>query len=42
VERVANPVDGRSVLITLTPQGFATVDAAMIAYVATQARLTPL
>lgn len=39
-QRTANPSDGRSVLIKLTPRGLAVIDAAMIAYVATQARLS--
>lgn len=40
VRREANPVDGRSVLITLTETGFALIDEIMPAYVETQARLT--
>lgn len=39
VERVKNPKDKRSVLIQLTPHGFATIDAAVTDHVATQARL---
>lgn len=40
VERVSNPKDGRSVLIALTQQGFAVIDAAVTDHVATQSRLT--
>ncbi|XUY26964.1 MarR family winged helix-turn-helix transcriptional regulator [Agrobacterium sp. rho-8.1] len=39
VERINNPDDRRSVLITLTEKGFATVDAAVKAHVANQHRL---
>ena len=40
VERLHNPGDGRSVLMSLSDKGFAIVDAAVTAHVATQARLT--
>lgn len=40
VQRTANPGDGRSVLVNLTPRGLAVIDAAMVAYVGVQARLT--
>lgn len=40
VSRSGNPQDGRSVIIALTEQGFALVDAAVTEHVATQARLT--
>lgn len=40
VERIHNPEDGRSVIISLTDKGFAIVDAAVTAHVETQARLT--
>jgi DNA-binding MarR family transcriptional regulator len=39
VRRRPNPEDGRSVLITLTPQGRALVDGVLAPHVATQARL---
>jgi DNA-binding MarR family transcriptional regulator len=39
VRRRPNPEDGRSVLITLTPQGQVLVDRVLGAHVATQARL---
>ncbi|MBS0521795.1 MAG: MarR family transcriptional regulator [Proteobacteria bacterium] len=39
VERRQNPEDGRSVLIALTDKGFAIIEAAVTAHVATQARL---
>jgi DNA-binding MarR family transcriptional regulator len=42
VERRSNPEDGRSVIIALTEQGFAVIDAAVTAHVETQARLTAL
>lgn len=42
VARTQNPDDGRSVIISLTDKGFAVVDAAVTAHVATQARLTSL
>jgi len=40
VERKQNPSDARSVIISLTEQGFAVIDAAVTDHVATQARLT--
>jgi len=40
VERIQNPKDGRSVIISLTDKGFAIVDAAVTAHVETQTRLT--
>ena len=40
VERVRNPEDGRSVLVSLTDEGFRIVDAAVTAHVATQTKLT--
>lgn len=40
VERVQNPQDGRSVLISLTPKGGALVDEAVTAHVENQHRLT--
>ena len=40
VERIHNPKDGRSVIISLTDKGFAIVNAAVTAHVETQARLT--
>jgi len=40
VERVKNPDDARSVIISLTQQGFAIIDAAVTDHVATQDRLT--
>ncbi len=39
VERVQNPEDGRSFLISLSDKGFAVIDEAVAAHVATQARL---
>jgi DNA-binding MarR family transcriptional regulator len=39
VARAHNPEDRRSVIISLTDKGFATIDAAVTAHVATQARL---
>ncbi|MBR0641622.1 MarR family winged helix-turn-helix transcriptional regulator [Plastoroseomonas hellenica] len=39
VARAHNPEDRRSVIISLTKKGFATIDAAVTAHVATQARL---
>ena len=39
VERIHNPKDGRSVYISLTGKGFAIIDSAVEAHVATQARL---
>lgn len=42
VARTQNPDDGRSVIISLTDKGFAVVDAAVTAHVATQARLASL
>lgn len=40
VERIRNPKDGRSVIISLTKDGFAVVDAALTEHMKTQARLT--
>ena len=40
VERIVNPDDRRSVLIALTKEGFACVEAATSAHVANQQRLT--
>ena len=40
VERIPNPLDGRSTLIGLTEKGFSTVDKAVTAHVQTQHRLT--
>jgi DNA-binding MarR family transcriptional regulator len=39
VQRVPNPEDGRSVVISLTEKGYATIDAAVGEHVETQARL---
>lgn len=39
VARAHNPEDRRSVIISLTDKGFATIDAAVTAHVATQQRL---
>lgn len=39
VSRSQNPNDGRSFLISLTPEGFKLIDAAVTAHVETQARL---
>ena len=39
VERIPNPEDGRSFLIALSQQGFALIDEAATAHVATQERL---
>lgn len=39
VARAHNPEDRRSVIISLTDKGFAAIDAAVTAHVATQARL---
>ncbi|OCJ04496.1 transcriptional regulator [Rhizobium sp. AC27/96] len=39
VARSQNPNDGRSFLISLTPEGFRLIDAAVTAHVETQARL---
>jgi DNA-binding MarR family transcriptional regulator len=39
ITRRQNPDDGRSVIIGLTERGFAVIDAAVTAHVATQARL---
>ncbi len=39
VERLRHPEDGRSVVISLTDKGFATIDAAVREHVETQARL---
>ena len=40
VERIRNPDDGRSTIISLTDNGFAVVDEALTAHMKTQARLT--
>ncbi|MGO4737861.1 MarR family winged helix-turn-helix transcriptional regulator [Bosea sp. 2KB_26] len=40
VERTHNPEDRRSFIISLTERGFATIEAAVTAHVATQARLS--
>jgi len=40
VERVKNPDDARSVIISLTKKGFAIIDATVTDHVATQDRLT--
>jgi len=40
VERIRNPDDGRSVIISLTDSGFTAVNAALAAHMETQARLT--
>lgn len=40
VERVHNPDDGRSVIISLTSKGFDIIETAVTAHVETQARLT--
>ena len=40
VERIRNPKDGRSVIISLTDEGFTAVDAALTAHMETQTRLT--
>lgn len=40
VERTQNPEDGRGVIISLTDEGFAVIDAAVTDHVATQVRLT--
>ncbi len=40
VERIRNPKDGRSVLITLTDRGLKVIDAAITDHVANLARLT--
>lgn len=40
VERAQNPEDGRGVIISLTDEGFAVIDAAVTDHVATQLRLT--
>lgn len=39
VERVRNPKDGRSFVISLTPRGHALIDEAVTAHVETQAKL---
>jgi len=39
VERIRNPQDGRGFLISLTPRGLETIEEAVTAHVATQARL---
>lgn len=40
VERMQNPSDARSVIISLTEKGFAIIDSAVTSHVATQDRLT--
>ncbi|PAU87305.1 MarR family transcriptional regulator [Pseudomonas sp. WN033] len=40
IERIRNPDDGRSFLISLSPQGHAVIDEAVTAHVETQAQLT--
>jgi DNA-binding MarR family transcriptional regulator len=40
VERMQNPNDARSVIISLTEKGFVIIDSAVTAHVATQDRLT--
>ncbi len=40
VERIHNPNDGRSVIISLTDKGFHIIDKAVTAHVETQAQLT--
>ncbi|ROS00183.1 DNA-binding MarR family transcriptional regulator [Sinobacterium caligoides] len=40
VERMQNPDDARSVIVSLTEKGFAIIDSAVTAHVATQDRLT--
>jgi DNA-binding MarR family transcriptional regulator len=42
VERIANPGDGRSVLIGLTDKGFSLIDKAVTAHVENQHRLTAM
>jgi DNA-binding MarR family transcriptional regulator len=42
VERIANPGDGRSVLIGLTDTGFSLIDKAVTAHVENQHRLTAM
>lgn len=42
VERTQNPEDGRGVIISLTDEGFAVIDAAVTDHVATQSRLTSM
>jgi len=42
VRRTHNPDDRRSVIISLTDEGFAVIDAAVTAHVRTQARLTSI
>ncbi|MDE0588366.1 MarR family transcriptional regulator [Halocynthiibacter sp. C4] len=39
VERVKNPKDGRSVVVRITPSGFARIDRVVTEHVATQARI---
>jgi DNA-binding MarR family transcriptional regulator len=40
VERIKNPNDGRSVVVSLTKAGFNVIDASVVDHVATQDRLT--
>ena len=40
VERIQNPDDGRSFIISLTKKGFVVIDATLTAHVATQDQLT--
>ena len=42
VRRTHNPDDRRSVIISLTDEGFAVIDTAVTAHVRTQARLTSI
>lgn len=42
VERTHNPEDRRSFIISLTERGFATIEAAVTAHVATQAQLSSI
>ena len=40
IERIHNPNDGRSVIVSLTKKGFAVIDSMLAQHVATQDRLT--
>ena len=40
VERVKNPNDGRSVVVSLTEAGFKVIDSALVDHAATQSKLT--
>lgn len=40
VVRAANPLDGRSVIVSLSPKGFHLIEAAVTSHVETQRRLT--